>query len=293
MSIPNKHHAGEYSVLIVDDEQLSRDLLTRRLSHEGYAVTTAENGQAATALMAIERFDLVLLDINMPVMNGFEVLQWLQRRNGKGMRVIMLTVESDRSAVRSCLSLGADDYILKSAGIVELLQRVGDACRGAAMDAQPDDAGKRAQWQDFNILVVDDSTMNRKIITKRLKKLELKIRSADNGREALEALQRQHIDVVLLDYHMPDIDGLEVLRQIRERWHRDEMGVIMVSAETSPELISQFYESGANDYIAKPFHAASMVARTKKVLLETQYKRKEHYLAKLDGRGGKTRPTRN
>ena len=91
---------------------------------------------------------------------------------------------------------------------------------------------------------------------------------------------------------MPDIDGLGVLRQIRERWHHDEMGIIMVSAETTPALVTQFYESGANDYIPKPFHAASLLARTKKILLEIQFKRREHYLAKLDGVGRNIRATK-
>ena len=284
MSISNIYNASNYSVLIVDDEKLSRDLLTRRLAHEGYAVTTAINGQAAIALMAIERFDLVLLDINMPVMNGFEVLEWLRRRNGKGMRVIMLTIESDINAVTSSLMLGAHDYILKSAGIVELLHRVSHACQGAALEARQDKTNKH-QWQDFNILVVDDSSMNQKIIVNRLQQLDLNIHVADNGHTALQTLEQKHIDLVLLDYHMPDIDGLDVLKHIRERWHSDEMGIIMVSAETTPALITQFYKSGANDYIAKPFHAASLLARTKKVLLEIQFKRKERYLAKLDGLG--------
>ena len=65
MRTSNIYRANNYSILIVDDEQLSRELLTRRLTHEGYAITTAENGQSAIALMTIERFDLVLLDINM------------------------------------------------------------------------------------------------------------------------------------------------------------------------------------------------------------------------------------
>ena len=284
MRTSNIYSANNYSILIVDDEQLSRELLTRRLTHEGYAITTAENGQSAIALMTIERFDLVLLDINMPVMNGFEVLEWLRRRNGKGMRVIMLTIESDKNAVTSSLMLGAYDYILKSASIVELLHRVMDACQGGALEAQQDDTDEH-QWKNFNILVVDDSAMNQKIIVNRLRQLDLKIRVASNGHEALQTLKKNHIDLVLLDYHMPDIDGLEVLTQIRERWHSNEMGIIMVSAETTPALIAQFYEAGANDYIAKPFHAASLLIRTKKVLQEIQLKRKEHYLAKLAGLG--------
>ena len=284
MSVPNIYSAANYSVLIVDDEKLSRDLLTRRLAHEGYAVTTAVNGQAAIALMAIERFDLVLLDINMPVMNGFEVLEWLRRRHGKGMSVIMLTGESDKNAVTSSLMLGAYDYILKSAGIVELLHRVSHACQGAALEAQQDKADKQ-QWRDFNVLVVDDSSMNQKIIVNRLQQFDPKIHVADDGNAALQTLKNKHIDLVLLDYHMPDMDGLDVLRQIRERWDGDEMGIIMVSAETTPALVTQFYESGANDYIAKPFHAASLLARTKKVLLEIQFRRKERYLAKLAGLG--------
>lgn len=277
--------APGYSVLIVDDEELGRDLLARRLANEGYSITTAVNGEAAISLMAVERFDLVLLDINMPIKNGFEVLEWLRDRDRQSMRVIMLTGEGDRNSVTSSLTLGADDYLLKTAGIVEILHRVRRACQDAALEARQGVTSVRTGSQNCHILVVDDEPLNQEIIMRRLQRFNWRAHVADGGHEALQILEQEHIDLMLLDYHMPDLDGLEVLKKIRERRHSDELGVIMISAENAPALVNQFYESGADDYVAKPFHAGELRARTQTVLLDIRLRKKERRLAELVGLG--------
>jgi DNA-binding response OmpR family regulator len=277
--------APAYSVLIVDDEELGRDLLARRLTNEGYSITVAINGEAAISLMAVERFDLVLLDINMPVMNGFEVLEWLRNRDKQSMRVIMLTADGDKDSVTTSLTLGADDYLLKSASIVELLYRVRRACQDAALEVQQGVTSACVQWQNCHVLVVDDEPLNQEIITRRLQRLNLTTHVVDDGHAALRVLEQQYIDLMLLDYLMPALNGLEVLNKVREHRQGDELGIIMISAENAPTLITQFYESGADDYIAKPFHAAELQARTQTVLLDLRLRQKARRLADLAGLG--------
>ena len=291
MKISGQTISPAYSVLIVDDEELGRDLLARRLTNEGYSITTAVNGEAAISLMAVERFDLVLLDINMPVMSGFEVLEWLRNRDKQGMRVIMLTADGERNSVTASLTLGADDYLLKTAGIVEILHRVRRACQDAALEVQQGLTSAPKEWQDCHILVVDDESLNQEIIMRRLQGLNFTTHVAKDGRAALGVLEQQHIDLMLLDYLMPGLDGLEVIKTVRERWHGDELGIIMISAENAPELATQFYEAGADDYIAKPFHAAELQARTQSVLLDLRLRQKTRHLADLAGLGRQIRST--
>ena len=291
MQISGQTIPPAYSVLIVDDEELGRDLLARRLSNEGYSITTAVNGKTATSLMAVERFDLVLLDINMPVMNGFEVLEWLANRDKKCMRVIMLTADGDRDSVTASLTLGADDYLLKTAGIVEILHRVRRACQDAALEVQQGPISVPAEWQDCHVLIVDDKSLNQEIIMRRLQRLNFTTYVANDGREALRILEHQHMDLMMLDYLMPSLDGLEVLNKVRQRWSGDDLGIIMISAENDPALVTQFYEAGADDYIAKPFHAAELLARTQTALLDLRLRQKARRLADLAGLGGHIRST--
>ena len=136
------------TILVVDDEPLNLELYTRRLSNAGYVVTTANDGQEAIHLLSIERYSVLLLDLNMPVMNGYDVLEWLQRQELPGMRVIMLTAAGERDAVNTCLTLGADDYVLKSAGMVELLHRVKRACQDAGIEARLGISTIQEKWQN-------------------------------------------------------------------------------------------------------------------------------------------------
>ena len=189
-----------YSILIVDDEKLNLELLTRRLSIEGYSITTASNGEEAVKLLAIERFDLMLLDLNMPVMNGYEVLESLSSQGKQDMRIIMLTAAGERDAVNACLTLGAHDYVLKSAGLVELLHRVNRACRDSRLEARLGTQGEPRSWDDCHILVVDDNAMSLGLMMRRFQHDDISTHIANDGQTALKLLEQTRIDLVLLDY---------------------------------------------------------------------------------------------
>ena len=254
------------TILVVDDEARSRKLLTTRLENEGYAVSTATDGKQAKSLMKIEQFDLVLLDLNMPEMNGFELLEWLQERPQHKRCVIVLTANGDRDAVTTCLTLGADDYVLKTAATIELMRRVERACNTVRTELRHQQTIAEGHWHHSRVLLVDDDALNRKLLRRRLEHLGLEVHELDNGQAVVDALQQTAFDLVLLDHHMPRLTGLEVLERIREQQNSNQLGVVMVTAETEPAQIEQFYRSGADDYLAKPFHGAELQMRLQAVL---------------------------
>jgi len=113
-------------VLIVDDNEHNRDLLSRRLRRQGHLVTMAENGRQALELLQAQRFDLVLLDIMMPEMNGYEVLEFLKRDAGlRHIPVIMISAVDDLDSIVRCIELGAEDYLFKPFNPVLLKARIG------------------------------------------------------------------------------------------------------------------------------------------------------------------------
>jgi adenylate cyclase len=120
--------AGSSRILVVDDNASNRDLLSRRLAREGYQATTAEDGAAALALVAAEEFDLVLLDLMMPGMSGFEVLCRL-RADGRSRQipVIMISALDELDSTVRCIEAGAEDYLPKPFNPVLLHARIG-AC---------------------------------------------------------------------------------------------------------------------------------------------------------------------
>lgn len=118
----------EGSVLVVDDNEVNRDLLARRLQRQGHAVTVAEDGLQALELMRSEPFDLVLLDIMMPQMNGYQVLENLKADEKlRYIPVIMISAVDDIDSIVRCIELGAEDYLSKPFNPVLLKARI-SAC---------------------------------------------------------------------------------------------------------------------------------------------------------------------
>jgi DNA-binding response OmpR family regulator len=115
-------------ILVVDDNESNRDMLSRRLKHEGYGVCTAENGRQALALLATEAVDLILLDVMMPEMDGYDVLKELKSDGSRrDIPVIMISALDEIESVVRCIERGAEDYLSKPFDPVLLRARIG-AC---------------------------------------------------------------------------------------------------------------------------------------------------------------------
>jgi adenylate cyclase len=116
---------SSYTLLLVDDEPANRLLLSKRLEQDGHMVNTAENGRQALDMMQTERFDLVLLDLLMPVMDGMATLSAIKSDPAlKDTTVVMLSSDDNRETMDNCFNLGASDYLTKPVNPLELKQRV-------------------------------------------------------------------------------------------------------------------------------------------------------------------------
>lgn len=117
----------QYSLLVVDDNEMNRDMLGRRLQRQGYRVTMAVDGRQALEFIKQEPFDLVLLDIMLPVMNGYEVLEHLKADQSLSHIPVIITTALDESDGKAkCMELGAEDYLTKPFNPVILKSRISD-----------------------------------------------------------------------------------------------------------------------------------------------------------------------
>jgi adenylate cyclase len=117
-------------VLVVDDNEMNRDMLSRRLLRLSYEVVMAEDGEQALAMVKEQSFDLVLLDIMMPTISGYEVLERMKADEAtKHIPVIMISAVDDLDSVVRCIELGAEDYLFKPFNPVLLKARVGASLR--------------------------------------------------------------------------------------------------------------------------------------------------------------------
>jgi len=124
-------------LLVVDDEEMNRDMLARRLQRRGYVVEMAADGQLALDMVAVGRFDLVLLDIMMPGWSGLDILEELRRR-GEEVPVLMLSARNKTPDKVTGLNLGADDYLAKPFDLPELIARIEAMLRRRRSEAERD-----------------------------------------------------------------------------------------------------------------------------------------------------------
>ncbi|MFH1227709.1 MAG: response regulator [Planctomycetota bacterium] len=252
-------------ILIVDDEVMMREMLYNLFSKKGYQVIAAPNGEEAVKQAKESRPDLIVLDLQMPKMNGLEVLKQV-REFDKDVEVIILTgMEVDELDKRAG-QLGVSGILRKGVGVELFLKSITYALekRKAKQAGAP-----AVQTVKAKIMVVDDDADIRFILEKFLHKHGYEVATAQTGEEALKYIEREKSsppNLVLLDINMPGMDGILTLKKIKEL--DSEIGVVMISGLNDMELTRKAAELGSYDYIMKPFNMEylEMVVLTKLLL---------------------------
>ena len=258
-------------LLVVEDNDLERANIVAAIG-DGDVQTTAV-GTAAEALEALraEAFDCLVLDLGLPDMGGLELLETDQARDqppgAPGRRLHRRRDLTPEEQAR--LDVLAETTIVKDVRSMEhlvdktalFLHRVEAKLRPATrqmlhqgQQVDPDLAGKR-------VLIVDDDLRNIFALTSKLERWELVVLRAENGRQALDLLTRTpDVDLVLMDIMMPEMDGYETMRAIRERAQFRSLPIIALTAKAMREDRQKCIEAGASDYLAKPVSSEQLLS---------------------------------
>jgi DNA-binding response OmpR family regulator len=268
-------------ILSVDDSKTVQMALARLFGPFECELCEARNGADGLAVAAREKPDLIILDSNMPVMDGVKMLQRL-RGNAELKRtpVIMLTSESGSENIATVARLGVRDYVKKPfkddvllakvARVIPLVARavteehLGTSKRRSTSQAERANglAASAATLQQASVLVVDDSRTMRLSMVGALKDLGFyNIKEAKNGRQALELARSESFDLMLLDMEMPEMNGMEVLLALKNEPKLSGLPVIVISAADQVETAVKCIEAGAEDYLPKPFNPTLLLAR--------------------------------
>jgi CheY-like chemotaxis protein/signal transduction histidine kinase/streptogramin lyase len=230
-------------ILLVEDNEDSQKLAEKILEKAGYRVDVRGNGQAAVEAVREIYYDLILMDVQMPVMDGFTATREIrarERKNGQErIPIIALTAHALQGYREKCLQHGMDDYISKPLRKKTLLEKV-------------------AQWVDQRprILVVDDSEDNRTLIKHYLKRTSgYRLVFAQNGLEAVEAFKRHTISLVLMDMEMPGMDGYTATQTILNLENGKKVPIIALTANHDEHEIKRCLGAGCTAYLSKPVQA--------------------------------------
>ncbi len=260
-----------YSLLIVDDNAMNRDMLARRLEREGYAITTASGGKAALELVGKQDFDLVLLDILMPDIDGYQVLEQLKAdARTREIPVVMLTAVHEMDSVVRCFEMGVEDYLTKPFNIPFVKSRISSCLRSTTVKGKTSSKRPQSESDEHRLLIIDDNAMNRDMLARRLEHEGYYITTAAGGQQALELVGKERFNLILLDILMPDMDGYEVLEKLKSNDATKDIPVIMLTAVNEVESVKHCIDLGAEDYLIKPFNSVLLKSRIAATLLSKE-----------------------
>jgi PAS domain S-box-containing protein len=199
-------------ILVVDDDEQVLELMRRQLTKEGYRVVTANNGAEALRLAKEYRPVAITLDVLMPGMDGWEVLQLLKADHSlASIPVIMCTIVDEAN---KGFALGANDYLTKPLDRGRLLAMLQLYCGSAPC----------------RVLVVEDDPASRELVVRMLSAAGCSVLQAENGREALQYMHAPLPDVILLDLMMPEMNGFEFLEALQQDPQCRQVSVIVITA---------------------------------------------------------------
>jgi two-component system sensor histidine kinase/response regulator len=260
---------GAASVLIVDDNATNRRIFVATLSKWGLTTTAVDSGPAAIAAFSAARdsgepFDLVILDGHMPVCDGFETAQRLNAVAGAVAPTIMMVTSADQlgDAAR-CRMLGIDSYLVKPVRQSALRQAIAMALTPASTvrRSAPPTPACNGQRPRRRILLAEDNAVNQRVASGILEKAGHTVTIANNGRAALQALDRSVFDLVLMDMQMPEMGGAEAMSEIRarERSSGQHLPIIALTAHAMKGDREICLAAGADGYVAKPLSSRELL----------------------------------
>jgi putative two-component system response regulator len=246
----------ELRILIVDDSAVVRSVLSKELLRSGVEVTQAENGQQAVDIALRKEFDLIITDVEMPVMDGIELCRKLKLnpRTQQIPIVILSSLDSDEDIKRG-YKAGATTYITKAQAKESLIETIETVLQ------------KSTFQRGRLILVVDDSNTIRTLVEKGLKEVGFEVVKAENGRSALELLQRERRpDLILSDIDMPVMNGEEFCRTVHTDPVLATIPFVVMSANNDRPIMRRMLQLGADSYLVKPFNIDQLVITVEKLL---------------------------
>jgi PAS domain S-box-containing protein len=261
-------HLTGKRVLIVDDNETNREILTRQA--ESWGMRASRTGTPSEALEWVARgdpFDVAILDMQMPEMDGLTLAARIgEQRDARTLPLVMLTslggIEESDDLFAAYLTKPVKPSQLYES-LTSILGGGPEIVAGPSADTA---AEPLAELLHLRILEVEDNPVNQQLMLLLLDKLGYRADVAGNGVEALDALERQPYDAVLMDVEMPEMDGLEATRRIHQRWPPERRPhIVAVTANAMQGERELCLRAGMDDYIAKPIRLEDLSAALSRV----------------------------
>jgi CheY-like chemotaxis protein len=283
-------------VLVVDDNFTNLRILTEMLRNWRMETTAASGAEEALSRLRSASqdgnpFELVVTDVHMPEVDGFDLIRNIKSEPGLGnVVVMMLTSGEKRGELRRCKELEISTYLMKPVRRSELRTAIIMALRNQRTgelneeSASSDNSAQNISFQKktttalpARILLAEDNSVNQRLTRRMLEKAGHSVVVASTGREAVAALQQEKFDLVLMDVQMPEMDGLEATRAIRRNENREDrrVPIIAITAHAMAGDREECLAAGMDGYISKPIRALDLLSLLEKIQMTEAQSRKE------------------
>ncbi len=293
-------------ILIVDDEPMNVKLLQAHLSPNQYEILHASSGSEALEKTFQDAPDLILLDVMMPGMDGYEVTRRLKKDPPfQEIPIILVTALDGKEDKRKGLEAGADEFLNKPIHKAELLARVRSlilnkrlreqcAARNQVETLFQDPLGNRALWNlqppQPRVLIVEDNPNDAKLLQHCLGEMPLTIEVAANGEDALSRMKGKDIDLVLLDILLPGVDGFEICGRLKRIEDTRKIQILIITCLSDFESKARGFETGADDFLIKPIDPYELRLRVGTLLQKKRYLDELHQIHEINFYEGVTDP---
>ncbi len=254
----------DLEVLIVDDHPTNRRILYETLTRRGIKVAAAESAAAALEILARRSFDLALLDVQMPDVSGFELVEAIRTRWPKtAMKIAVLTSMRHRGDAERCLKLKIEAYLSKPIKNSDLFNVIRKLARAPGIPAGAENVENGAPsppaLSGLKILLAEDNPVNQKVAARMLERLGHSVILAGNGLDALAALHNHSFDLILMDVQMPEMDGLEASRRIRVfEAGKTRVPIVALTAHAMDSHRDECLAAGMDSFLTKPIRPESL-----------------------------------
>ena len=269
-------------VVLVEDEEVLLEVLESKLKKEGYEVFSAKDGVAGLDLVNAIRPDIILLDVVMPRMDGFEVLEHLQKDEELAkIPVIIISNSGQDVEIGRALALGVKDYLVKAEfdpqevldKIQNQLQEMGKSPVAPVEEKEVSPSAVAAiQAEDFRVLLVEDDSFLRDLLSQKMRKEKFQVIEAVDGEDGPKKTVSEKPHIVLLDLILPGADGFETLKRIRAEESVAQVPIIILSNLGQKDDIEKGMQLGATDYLVKAHNTPGEIIDKIRMILARSYK---------------------
>ncbi|MEC5160561.1 HAMP domain-containing protein [Janthinobacterium sp. CG_S6] len=261
---------GKRSLLVVDDDQMQRDAIVALIGDSDLRIVAVESGEAALAALRESHFDCMVLDLTLPDINGFDLLDMIGKQVAlRDLPVVIYTAQDLNRKEVAKLKRYAKTIVIKDARSPERLldetalflhrshASLPELQRRMLEEIHAADGGLAGR----KVLIVDDDLRNIFALSSLLERQQMQVSFAENGRDGIEVLEKDTgIEIVLMDIMMPEMDGYDTMRAIRRIPKFKSLPIITLTAKAMKGDRDKCIAAGASDYITKPVDVAQLLS---------------------------------